>query len=372
MINLTRLRSWTSMASRQKSSFLRKLVIFLLVVAALGYAASRLITLNMLKPKLEAYATEATGMPAKINGDIHAGMMHGHPAVFLGNMQLGQKGKGSFYEVDKVSVALPYYKPGDGKPWPFYLKVDNIRIDGVGWGDYKSPVDFYYPDGVEMRKLEGTLKDASLHGKASVRDNHLKADIKIEGLDYAQFAKGIKGGNASLDVTATADVRRLMQTMAGHTLLVGGKGSMEGNALNFWAGDLLSSMLSGPQKETEVNCSVAEFVTTDGIAHSKTILFDTPRVTVLGKGTVDLVRERVDMTFTPKPKNSTLLSLATPVDVSGPFDNITARPDAVGIVTKLGGLVMGAIAAPTALLTLSEKGSGDNPCLRYLQNKGGK
>ncbi|MDE1150921.1 MAG: AsmA-like C-terminal region-containing protein [Micavibrio sp.] len=359
------------MAARKKS-FLRRFVIFLLVVGALGYAASRLVTLNMLKPRLEAAATEATGLPAKINGNIHAGMMHGHPAVFLGEMQLGQKGKGSFYEVEKVSVALPYYKPGDGKPWPFYLKVDNLRIDGIGYGDYKTPVDFYYPDGVEMPKLEGTLKQASLHGNASVRNNRLKADIKIEGLDYAQFAKGIKGGNATLDVTATADVRRLMQTMAGHTLLVGGKGSMEGDTLNFWAGDLLSSILSGAQKETEVNCSVAEFVTTDGIARSKTILFDTPRVTVLGKGNVDLVRERVDMTFTPKPKSSTLLSLATPVDVSGPFNNISAQPSAIGIVTKLGGLVMGAIAAPTALLSLSEKGANGNPCLHYLQKKEGK
>ena len=359
--------------AKRKPFLLRFLTGTLLVVALFGtvlYAAMQLVTLNTFKPRIEGYVSDSIGLPAKINGDIHAGLQRGLPALVLNDVTVGQKGKGSVYAADKITASLPLARPAAGEPWKVYVSLRHFSVDGENYGDYKSPLHYYYPDGVELPDIRGSLKDARMDGSASLRDNKVRVDVKLTGLDYARFAKGVSGGNARIDLNLKADARELVNSLSGTAFLVGDKGVMQGNAIDLWAGSMLSNILKGPQKETEINCSVADFRIANGIARSKAIIVDTPRVSVFGKGSVDLVHERVDMRFTPQPKSATLLSLATPVNVNGPFDHIETTPDPTGLVTRLGTMALGVFAAPAALLPLVHAGSGNaNPCAEYLKSR---
>ncbi len=361
---------------KRKPFLLRFMAGTLLVVALFGviaFAAMQLLTLNSFKPRIEAYASQAIGLPAKINGDITASLQRGRPALVLNDVIVGEKGRGSIYATDKITATMPFGRPAAGEPWKVFVSIRNLKVDGEGYGDYKSPLHYYYPDGVELPDIEGSLKDARMDGSASLRNDQLRLDVKLAGLDYARFAKGVSGGNARIDLHLKADARHLMPSLNGTAFLTGDKGVMQGNAIDLWAGSMLSNILKGSQKETEINCSVADFRIANGIARSKAIIVDTPRVSVSGKGSVDLVHERVDMRFTPQPKSATLLSLATPVNVSGPFDHIETTPDPTGIVTKMGTLVLGVFAAPAALIPLVSTGSGNgNPCAEYLKAREGK
>ncbi len=362
--------------AKRKSFVLRFITGTLLVVAlftVVAYAAMQLVTLNTFKPRIEAYVSDSIGLPAKINGDIHAGLQRGLPALVLNDVVVGKKGSGSLYAADKITATIPLARPAAGEPWKVYVSLRHLTLDGEDYGDYKSPLHYYYPDGVELPDIQGSLKDARMDGSASLRNNKLRVDIKLTGLDYARFAKGVRGGNARIDLSLKADARELVNSLGGTALLTGDKGVMEGNAIDLWAGSMLSNILKGPQKETEINCSVADFRIANGIARSKAIIVDTPRVSVFGKGSVDLVHERVDMRFTPQPKSATLLSLATPVNVNGPFDHIETTPDTGGLVAKMGTMVLGVFAAPAALLPLVSTGRGSgNPCAEYLQKREGK
>jgi len=360
----------------KRSLPLRCLFAVLKVLAALAIIialASQFLTLNMLKPKVEAYTSEAIGLPTTVKGDIHASFLHFWPAVVLNDVQVGEKGKGSIYQAEKMRISVPVYKPLGEKHWSFFIGLKNLRIDNLAYGDFKTPVDFYYPDGLEMSNIEGELQDAKMSGTSTMRNNKLDVDVKMTGLDYARFAKGLRGGDAKVDIKLTADTRKLMQTLNGHMLLTGAKGEMEGNTLNLWAGDLLMNILSGPKKETAINCMIADFNVKNGIANSNAAIFDTPHVSVYGKGNVDLIRQRVDMRFTPKPKDASLINLATPVLVSGPFNNISAQPDPLGIVEKVGNFFVGAVTSPLALIPMAHLGTDDDvssPCVKYISKKG--
>lgn len=358
-------RSWPARMLRGTLAVVAILVVAIVLLA-------QVVSLNMLKPRIEAYTSTALGLPTTVKGDIRASFLHFWPAVVLGDVQIGQKGKGSLYQAEKMTVSVPIYKPFGERHWSFLVGLSNLRIDGLDYGDYRTPVDFYYPDGLVMHDIEGSLEDARLEGVSSIRDNKLDIDVKLTGLDYARFAKGLRGGNARVNVQLKADTKKLMQTLSGHVLLSGDKGHMDGNAIDLWAGDLLMNILSGPQKETVINCVVADFNVKNGIAQSNATVIDTPHVSVYGKGNVNLARQYVDMRFTPKPKNASLLNLATPVSVSGPFDDISAEPDPLGVVEKIGNFFVGAVTSPMALVPFAHLGDADDvssPCLKYVSKK---
>ena len=68
---------------------------------------------------------------------------------------------------------------------------------------------------------------------------------------------------------------------------------------------------------TALNCMVARINIEDGMASSDEFIVDTRRVTIAATGVVELSNEVLDLVIAPRPKRSTLVSLANPVHVSG-------------------------------------------------------
>ena len=257
----------------------------------------------------------------------------------------------------------------------FYAGVDGLELGGKPFGDYhvKMRADTAHGnDDISIEELNGEYRGAKIKGTGSDHKNHLTANISAENVDYSLLAEGVKGGKAhvKLDVTTTGVENpspEIIKNLNGHATLIGGAGSLEGNALNVWAGSLLTAFLPGQSKDTHLNCAVAEFDIKNGVAHSKTGIIDTDKATITGTGTVDLVRQRMDMRFTPRTKGLAVLSLATPVIVSGPFGNITTHPDATGVAEKMGGFLLSTVVAPAALLPFLHSNGNSNPCQKFLE-----
>jgi hypothetical protein len=257
----------------------------------------------------------------------------------------------------------------------FYAGVDGINLDGKAYGDYEAKFRLADPahaaaSDITIEDLKGEYRGAKLHGSGAVQKDRLMADVSAENVDYGLLAEGVKGGKAHVKLDLVAGKADPVRTLSGHATLIGGAGKLEGNALDVWAGSLLTAFLPG-SKDTHLNCAVAEFDIREGVAHSRTVIIDTDKATITGKGSIDLVRRHVDMRFTPHTKGLAVVSLATPMIVSGPFGNVTAHPDPTGVATKMGGFLLGAIAAPVALLPFLHAGGEGNACQKFL-DKGGK
>ncbi|MBI1215220.1 MAG: hypothetical protein GC185_05295 [Alphaproteobacteria bacterium] len=339
----------------------------LVFLAVIGINAA----FSYFTPRIEKTVLDASGRHSIVMNHIGLGLQGFRPALVVKNVELGAPGP--VITLGRLSVTLPLHFPGKGDdPWAIFANFNNIRIDGKSYGDYGVPIRFL-PGGFEAPDIKGRLGDSTLEGHIRFLDRKLDVDLKLRDLDYSRIAEGVTGGHTNVDIVlkGRGDTEEaVLKSLDGHVRLIGDKGRMLGGAADLWAGDLLSSVLAGPEKETRLNCAVADFDIRHGVARSKTTIIDTQRVTVSGAGTIDLVQGRMDMRFTPAPKSPSLINLATPVTVSGPFGAVETVPDPGSVATKMGGLLLGAINPAAMLLPMIETGAANrNPCAAYLDKK---
>lgn len=223
--------------------------------------------------------------------------------------------------------------------------------------------------------LAGGKVKADLQVDASGRQPQLQLALDADKVSLGEILRSLKiadafrGGSSDLRLRlkgSGATPHAIMSKANGESLLVTGKGRLEGVYADALAVDLLKQLSPwSTDKDTEVQCMVSRFIITDGLAKSDSLLFDTSRMTVAGQGSINLGGETLDLTMSPKPKEASLLSLAVPVDVQGTLTQpvFSANKGAIvkGVAGAVGGLVLGPLGA---LVPMVSAGTGStNPCL---------
>jgi len=193
-----------------------------------------------------------------------------------------------------------------------------------------------------------------------------------EILRSLKIADSVRGGSSDVRLRLKGSggtLHTIMAKASGESLLVSGKGRIDGAYADALAVDLLRQLSPWSQeKDTEMQCLVSRFIITDGLAKSDSLLFDTSRMTVAGQGSINLGSETLDLTMAPKPKEASLLSLAVPVDVQGTITQPVFSPNKGAIVKGVAGAVGGLVLGPIgALVPMVSSGSGaSNPCLAAI------
>ena len=164
----------------------------------------------------------------------------------------------------------------------------------------------------------------------------------------------------------------LARTLSGQFELVSGEGEIGTAVFELIATDLVWAMIPKGDDKTQtaqLNCLVGRFDFENGLGTSRALVLDTARMTTIGGGTIDLRNGSLDLLLKPKPKNPSLLSLATPIRVRGPFDDISAAPDTMSLLTSLAigagaGLLTGGLGAVLPLLSVGDLGEAGAACLK--------
>jgi hypothetical protein len=168
-------------------------------------------------------------------------------------------------------------------------------------------------------------------------------------------------------------VRGVLQGAQGRLTLIGGPGRISDRRVDLWAADLLPTMLSPRwQREnvTEMNCAVAHVTLSQGLAQVEDFLIDTRRITVAGGGQVNLESEALDLLIAPRPKRTSLVSLANPVRIGGTLakpEVSTARLPSRSRLARTG--ILAGLVNPLFLLTaFADTGTiGSNPCVQAVE-----
>ncbi len=204
----------------------------------------------------------------------------------------------------------------------------------------------------------------------------LKADVDVRRLDIGRLLSAMQitdlvEGESDIAVHVRgsgASARAIMGGLNGDATLVMGEGRIASRYVDFLAADLVQVI--GPSASngahTEFNCFVSRFELENGLATSKAMLFDTQRITVVGEGEINLGSEELDLVLKPKPKEPSLLSLATPILVGGTLADPSVGPDTLAVVKDAAGAVIGAAATGGIglILPFLSAGSADkNPCI---------
>jgi AsmA protein len=230
------------------------------------------------------------------------------------------------------------------------------------------PLAFGYAGG----RLDAVV---SLDGRS--RPINARAQVRARKIQIAKLMPGFKLSksgigqiNGEFDLAGKGDsVRQMLATSNGKLGLVIANGEisklmMETAGLHLW--EILELKLGG-DRPVKVRCGVADFDVTKGVMQAQALVFDTAVTTILGTGTIDLAQETLDLTLNQKTKNTSPLSLRSPIYVRGSL----AKPQ-VGVnkgqvaVRALGAIALGVVNPLLALVPLVDPGPGQDSDCRQL------
>lgn len=208
---------------------------------------------------------------------------------------------------------------------------------------------------VEVSSPAGSAK-LWLGYEPSERD--VKVDLRIEAarFDYGILARRIKPatdvrGTFSLDVDVTSRARYLSDVFRhgnGSIAFAVWPENMKSGIFDLWAVNLLVALVPAvdSDKASKINCALGRFDLKNGKLNDRIILLDTTRMRVTGTGSADFSTEKLKLRMRPQAKTAQFLSLATPIEVAGPFTDFKIGVSPGDILETVGRLATSIVWVP--------------------------
>jgi AsmA protein len=162
------------------------------------------------------------------------------------------------------------------------------------------------------------------------------AGVAIQALakDAADFDKLSGTGSVVIDVTGHGKSQReIVGNLGGKGSLNLANGNIEGVNLIAFVKNTTSALTSavGGNNKTDFGSLTGTYTIANGILRNNDLKLTSPEVPMSGAGTVDLPQRTVNYRVTPNVAGL----LVVPVDITGPWDNLSYRPDLAGIAKGL-------------------------------------
>ncbi|MFM7760120.1 MAG: AsmA family protein [Burkholderiaceae bacterium] len=220
--------------------------------------------------------------------------------------------------------------------------------------------------------------EAKLRLSYEPREQDILADLKIDidRFDYGVIGRRLKpesdlGGRFSVKMDVNGRAARLSQ------ILKQGNGSVDiavwpeklpAGVFDLWAVNLFVALLPtlDPSNTSVVNCAVGRFALNEGKLMQKQLVIDTSRMRVNGTARVNFADEQVRVRLQPQAKTAQFLSLATPIEVNGSFDQFKVGPNPGDIMQTIARLATSIIWVPIQKL-MGEKLPADGADVCKLQ-----
>ena len=137
---------------------------------------------------------------------------------------------------------------------------------------------------------------------------------------------------------------------------------------DMWATNLVTALISrlDTERESKMNCIVAEMVMDDGIMTPRSFIIDATRVRAQAGGVINFKRETIDMEVVPQAKRPQMLSLNTPLRINGTFADFSGRVTGGGAIRSVAGAATRTVLFPLRIFTserLPEDGNDVCPCV---------
>lgn len=226
----------------------------------------------------------------------------------------------------------------------FALSANSILYRKIAIG--KSALDLHLKDGrfeadlTQMALYQGTgqgkvVADGSGATPAIAASFNL-GNVAIQPLlrDAAGFDRLTGTGSFALDVTGHGKSQReIVSALNGKGNLNLANGKIEGVNLIAFMKNVASAATGGQGggNATDFGSLTGTYVITNGILKNDDLKLTSPEIPMTGSGTVDLPSREVNYRLTP----SVAGLVAFPVDVTGPWDNLSYRPDLTGVAKDL-------------------------------------
>jgi uncharacterized protein involved in outer membrane biogenesis len=233
-----------------------------------------------------------------------------------------------------------------------------------------TPLRFGFAGGNLVSKITVDARQDKLKGAADVDFRNIQIAKLFPTMPKVAQGAGAIGAQIRLrgEGNNVADLLGSSNGTAGVAIADGRISNLIDAAVSLNGGKLLPLWLTG-DKDIAIRCGGAAFDVKNGVATSTLFVVDTEQTRIDGSATVDLRNERFAMQFEPKPKRPGILSLRTPINLSGSFRHADFALDKKMLALRAGGAAALALVSPVAiLLPLLEPGPGkDTDCGKVLE-----
>jgi AsmA protein len=238
----------------------------------------------------------------------------------------------------------------------------------------KSALALHLKDG----RLEADLTEMALYqgkgqGKVvadgSAADPSVAAAFNLAGVAIQPLLRDAAGldrltgsGGFVLDVAGHGRSQRdIIAALSGKGSLDLANGTIAGVNLVAFMKNMADTVTGGQGggNETKFGSLTGTYTIANGIVHNDDLKLTSPELPMTGAGTIDLPRRQVDYKLTP----SVAGILAVPVNITGPWDDLSYRPDLAGMAKDL------AQDPGKALGALKGQGSNAKDLLKGLLGK---
>jgi uncharacterized protein involved in outer membrane biogenesis len=225
-----------------------------------------------------------------------------------------------------------------------HLKLDDRVLSltplnfGIAGGNLRSDI-----------KLDGRDKPMKSQLKLSAR--RIKIEKLYPELDASKTSFGEINGDAALSATGNS-VGAMLGSSNGELKTLVNQGAiskllLEQMGLN--VGNIVVSKLFG-DKQVKLHCLAGDFPIKNGVMDIRTFILDTDDALINVEGRIDMKEEQLDLIIRPKSKGLRIISLRSPLYVSGSFKNPDVGVDKTVLALRAGGAVLLGVMAPVAAI----------------------
>jgi len=198
-----------------------------------------------------------------------------------------------------------------------------------------------------------------------------KVDLKARSMELSKMFRDVNltrtsfgkiHGDIELEGRGNS-VAQMLAGSSGNVALLMGRGQIS-NLLLEIAGldgaEIIKFLMRG-DLNVPVRCAASAFDVKKGLMTSRALVLDTTDTVVYGDGTVNFASEAIDLYFRPYPKDMSVLSLRSPLKVTGTLGAPQAGPDKGALAGRAGlALALGAVNPLLALAATIETGPGED------------
>jgi uncharacterized protein involved in outer membrane biogenesis len=213
------------------------------------------------------------------------------------------------------------------------------------------PATIRLPGGNVVTHYSGQQKGAGWDYDLEVYIERLEYGGLLRLLDPDSTGSGVVHVNTSLH-SRSEDVAHAMKNLEGHIDIAAFPDDVQAGFLDLWASNLVFALLpTAENNKKRMNCMVARFEVENGVMKSKNTFLDSTEIIVRASGEIDLANRQLDLLAAPQAKTEKFLSVSTPIQVSGSFDDYSVSVSGGGFVMTMIRWYYGLIYVPWKWLT---------------------
>lgn len=252
---------------------------------------------------------------------------------------------------------------------PIHKFATRVRMDGGVLT--LEPLAFRYAFGDIEAHIRMDGRSAPIKGTIQATAKGVQLNRVLKNADNSQLDLGTASATAKLQGSGNS-IGGLLGAANGEVraLLDGGsisKGLIETISLN--VPNIMLTRLFG-DRQVDIQCAAADFEANNGSYVAKLFVVDTDAARINVTGNLDLADEKLDLTLHPDTKGLRLLSLRSPIHVTGTFAHPQGGVDKGVLLARSAGAVgLAVVATPAAALlplTQTSAGGDDDRCRTLL------